>query len=130
MSDATPSPTLSVLPLPRFSSTSSSEDYFVHIISNLLSTDECETLICTHGTQLSSNKTLHTNRLRHVFDDVELADRLWERLKLLYDDFQVVDEEGEAWTASGCNERFRFARYEEGKLYTRIRFTSLYCRVL
>lgn len=102
-------PTLSHLPLP-----SPSPEFFVHVISDLLTPHECTALIAQHTLTLTSNATTHTNRLRDIFDDEELAETLWGRLTPFYGAEKVVDEEGCSWTASGLNTRFRFAGYGVG----------------
>jgi hypothetical protein len=102
-------PTLSHLPLPQ-----TTDEVFVHIISHLFTPVECTALIAQHHPSLTSNATTHTNRLRDIFDDEDLADALWDRLKEFYEGFKVLDEEGCGWMASGLNTRFRFVRYGVG----------------
>jgi hypothetical protein len=102
-------PTLAHLPLPQ-----PSDENFVHIIPNLLSPAECETIIQAHTASLIPHELTLTTRLRKIFDDEELAETLWSRLKPVYGDMKVVDEDRCSWTASRLNTRFRFAKYERG----------------
>jgi hypothetical protein len=101
--------TLALLPLPH-----TSEEDFVHIISNLLTPTECESIIQTHTTSLIPHELTLTTRLRKIFDDEELAETLWSRLRPVYGGMKVVDEDHCSWTASRLNTRFRFAKYERG----------------
>jgi len=95
---------------------SDSATHFVNIITNLLSESECQNLISSHKDLIPSNVTPQTIRTREQFDDCELSDLLWERLKYFYGKHRVKDEEGYWWKATGLNERFRLCRYEKGRL--------------
>ena len=95
---------------------SDSTTYFVNIITNLLSKSECQTLISSHKDLIPSNVTPQTIRTREQFDDYELSDLLWERLKYFYGKHRVKDEERYWWKAARLNERFRLCRYEKGRL--------------
>jgi len=73
----------------------------IWVIDNFLSEKECEDLI-----SFSELKGIRDN-YRLIYDDQELADKLWEKLKPFcpqrLDNSDVV----------GLNERFRFYRYQE-----------------
>jgi hypothetical protein len=112
-------PTLTHLPLPQ-----ESDVHFLHIISNLLSPAECAAIIHEHTTSLIPHELTLTSRLREIFDDEDLADTLWKRLKPFYGGMRIIDEDGCNWTASRLNTRFRFAKYERG------RFTSIHSSLL
>jgi hypothetical protein len=105
-------PTLTHLPF-----TSDSPDHFVHIISNLLTEGECDELIRTHTNLVPSNVTRDTIREREMFQDADLAELLWHRLRGFYDGGEIADEDGCVWRARGLNERFRLCKYEKGKFH-------------
>ena len=102
-------PTLSHLPFP-----SSSPNHFVHIISNLLTPEECEVLIKGHPNLVPSNVTTNTIREREMFDDETLASLLWSRLEPFYGKDEIIDEDGSVWKANCLNDRFRFCKYLPG----------------
>src|SRR5438105_771564 len=52
------------------------------------------------------------NNERVMFDDRDLANRLWERLQPFVD-----AKRGSGWHALGLNERFRFYRYDPGQRF-------------
>lgn len=52
------------------------------------------------------------NNERVMFDDPDLAQRLWEKLQPFVD-----AERGSGWRAIGLNERFRFYRYDPGQQF-------------
>lgn len=96
--------------------------HFVHIISSFLNPSECESIIASHTNLIPSNVTPETIRSREVFEDEELAERLWTRLQQLpeYTDndsgaVRIIDKDGEAWVIEGLNPRFRLCLYEKGK---------------
>jgi hypothetical protein len=103
------SPTLAHLALPH-----TPDENFVHIISDLLTPAECAALIQEHSTSLIPQPLTLTRRLREIFDDEELAETLWNRLRPFYGGMRIVDEDGCSWTASRLNTRFRLAKYERG----------------
>jgi len=95
--------------------------HFVHVISNLLNSEECSEIINSYQNLTPSNVTPETVRTREIFDDEELAETLWARLRQVYDlsnfdidPTRIVDEDGETWTLSGLNSRFRLCLYEKG----------------
>jgi hypothetical protein len=90
------------------------DENFVHIISDLLTPAECAALIQEHSTSLIPQPLTLTRRLREIFDDEELAETLWNRLRPFYGGMRIVDEDGCSWTASRLNTRFRLAKYERG----------------
>jgi hypothetical protein len=91
-----------------------SRTYFVHKISNLLSPSECEAIVEAHEGDLASTSGTYSGRLRDIFDDEDLADRLWQRLKTFYQDNRIIDDEGQSWRALELNKRFRFCKYKPG----------------
>jgi hypothetical protein len=103
-------PTQSHLPLPD-----SNHEQFVHVVNDLLTPAECEKLIASHASNLVRLDATYIQRLREVYDDEEFAELLWERLKPFYSGMKVVDNEGQMWTASHLNTKFRFCKYEPGE---------------
>jgi hypothetical protein len=101
--------TLTCLPLPH-----SSDENFVHVISNLLTPAECIALMQEHACSMIPHDLSLTSRLRKIFDDEGLAETLWNRLEPFYGGMQIADEDQCRWTASRLNTRFRFAKYERG----------------
>lgn len=87
------------------------------ILTSLLSSEECKSLIIAHDieAELHDISGTYTTRLRKVFDDEVLADLLWSRLSQFYEKLRVVDEEGQTWCAEGLNQCFRFCKYRAGK---------------
>ena len=69
---------------------------------------------------MPSNVTPGTVRTREVFEDGELAGRVWERLRGFYEGVEekgmVRDEDGEVWRVKGLNEVWRLCFYAEGTL--------------
>ncbi|KAG0645410.1 hypothetical protein D0Z07_8955 [Hyphodiscus hymeniophilus] len=108
----TPQPTLTNLSLSHPSLTPP-PSHFVHQIHNLLSTQECLSLILSHKNLIASNVTPTTIRTREAFTDYALATLLWSRLPF-YHDTKILDEANHSWFAVGLNERFRLCRYEKG----------------
>lgn len=51
------------------------------------------------------------NNKRVIYDDIQLAETLFSRLK------HLLPEQFNGWTLSGLNERFRFYRYENGETF-------------
>jgi hypothetical protein len=86
--------------------------HFVHIISNLLSEEECTNIIGSHADLVPSNLTLGTIRTRKQFEDRALRAQLWSRLKQFYDGNRIQDERGSWWVATGLNPNFRLSKYE------------------
>ena len=87
-------------------------------VDNFLSAEECRNLIQrseTIGYEEAAIRTDEGDRIfkdardndRVIFDDLPLAQQLFERAKL----FLVPEKDG--WTLSRMNERFRFYRYRE-----------------
>lgn len=111
--DSEMSPTRDHLPL-----SNTSDETFVHIITDLLTPAECAAVIREHATSLTPHEITLTRRLREVFDHQELAEILWSRLEPFYGGMRIVDEDGYSWTASQLNTRFRFAKYEKGGLFS------------
>jgi hypothetical protein len=109
---STPQPTLTLLTLVHPSPTPPPE-HFVHLIHNLLTPLECNTLISTHQNLIPSNVTTDTIRDREVFSSDSLACLLWSRLPF-YHTSKIQDEDGQWWTAKSLNERFRLCRYGIG----------------
>jgi hypothetical protein len=98
---------------------------FKFTLDNFFSPDECksfierserigyeESLIQTHGGQVM-NKDIRDNT-RVVFDDKELAESLFERVKEYLP--KELDETAE-WELLNLNERFRFYKYTEGQQF-------------
>lgn len=106
--------TLTNLPLPPSTLPTPSLDYFVHVISNLLTPQECSLIINGHRNLIPSNVTPTTVRDREQFDDETLAELLWSRLEQLYGNDRIQDEDGMWWKAKGLNSRFRLCRYLPG----------------
>ncbi|XTI94199.1 hypothetical protein V2W45_1501321 [Cenococcum geophilum] len=73
--------TRSVLDLPN-----QSASHFVHTISNLLTAEECTSTINQHDSSLIPTSAAYSTRLRHIFDDDDLARLLWARLEPFYAD--------------------------------------------
>lgn len=73
-------PTLSKVHLPD-----PSDEYFVHLISNLLFTLKCRQIIENNEESLVSKSGAYSGRLRYMFFDQGLVDILWSRLKPFYD---------------------------------------------
>jgi hypothetical protein len=95
----------------------SQDEAFIHEVSDLLSAEECEAFIKKHEPDLISTSFEYSTRLRHIFDDDELADMLWKRLRSVYNDMRVVDEELQGWKPVYLNSRFRFCRYIKGDAF-------------
>lgn len=51
------------------------------------------------------------NNKRVIYDDIQLAETLFSKLK------HLLPEQLNGWTLSGLNERFRFYRYENGETF-------------
>ena len=129
MTEPEPKPTLSLLPHP-----STNPDDYIHIVSNLLTPTECTSIIDKYQDLKPSNVTTGTVRTRQVFEDAELAEVVWGRLRGFYAHGKkeeetsdkergrgrgtVVDEDGELWIAEGLNEVWRLCCYEEGSFVT------------
>ncbi|KAL5324957.1 hypothetical protein ACEPPN_006078 [Leptodophora sp. 'Broadleaf-Isolate-01'] len=103
-------PILHTLPIPTLSPPRS-----IHLISNLLTPTECNSLVDTHTNLIPSNVTPTTVRDREVFTDPALASLLWSRIATLFKEEmgKIVDEDGERWTVRGLNETFRLCRYTQ-----------------
>ncbi len=93
------------------------------VVENFLTPEECvnyitmsekmgyaEALIQTKGNGEVMNKDVRDND-RVIWDDVNLASELFERMKHLPP--QTIDE----WQIYGLNERFRFYRYKDGQKF-------------
>lgn len=106
--------------IPQTPSTQSKQVQQIHIVTNLLDTSQCSEIIFQHTNLTPSNVTRDTIRDREVFDDQELSDLLWSRLRGNFERNKVVDEDGCEWVAEGLNERFRLCRYLPGT------YTSLF----
>ena len=111
-------PTLSHLPLHGPANEAKRPEEFVHIISNLLSKEECEAILASHTNLVPANITTNTIRDREMFFDPELAALLWSRLSPFYNPdenldgaAEIKDEENQLWRIKNLNDRFRLARY-------------------
>jgi len=104
--------------------------YFLNVIDNLLSPDECHELIKhAHGIQNddAGNRSWHEpgtagKYKRSIMIDSAYADNLWERiqgLKILPETF--TGENGTRYKVLYLNSHFRFSRYTKGGLF------SLHC---
>ncbi|KAF9066717.1 hypothetical protein BDP27DRAFT_1423621 [Rhodocollybia butyracea] len=102
-------PFLSHLALPN-----QSDENFVHIISDLFTASECDKIIQGYSADMVPHDLTLTKRLRCIFDDDDLSNLIWKRLKPFYGTTSIVDKDGCRWLASGCNSRFRFCRYVPG----------------
>jgi len=91
--------------------------HFVHIISNLLSPEECAEIIKSHTNLEPSNLTLGTIRTREQFDDEALVALLWSRMGQFYIGNKIKDKDGFWWKAKGLNPHFRLSKYEKS-IYT------------
>jgi len=87
--------------------------HFVHIISNLLSPEECAEIIKSHTNLEPSNLTLGTIRTREQFDDEALVALLWSRMGQFYIGNRIKDKDGLWWKAKGLNHHFRLSKYEK-----------------
>ncbi|KAL2068485.1 hypothetical protein VTL71DRAFT_16583 [Oculimacula yallundae] len=129
MSESQPQqvPTLTSLPLLPLASHSESSSpiehpnwYFIHTISSLLTHEECESIIASHQNLVPANATPTTKRDREIFDDADLADKVWSRMERFYvkevgiEGGRVQDEDGQWWVVKDLNPRWRLARYEAG----------------
>lgn len=103
-------PSLSRLPL-----SDETDENFVHIISELLTDAECDSIVQTYSATMVPHDLTLTRRLRRVFEDEVLSNRIWERLAPFYGDTSITDEDGCRWLAFGCNLRFRICRYDPGR---------------
>ena len=99
-------PTLSVLDLPN-----RSLSHFVHAISNLLTAGGCASIISRRDPSLVPTSAAYLTRLRHIFDDEDLARLLWACLEPFYADTTITDEEHCTWKPARPNPRFRFCKY-------------------
>lgn len=108
--------TLTHLPFPTTDPT-----HFVHILSNLLTPDECTKIIASHTNLEPSNLTRGTIRTRETFTDHALARLIWSRMGRFYAGNRIQDEEGYWWIAKGLNPGFRLSKYEKSKF---VSFTS------
>lgn len=102
-------PTLSKIDLPN-----QSNEHFVHLISNLLSTSECNKIIEDNEKSLISTSGAYSSRLRYMYFDHSLVELLWSRLEPFYGSDRVVDEEGQTWRAFSLNPFLRFCKYKPG----------------
>jgi hypothetical protein len=111
------SPTHSILTIPQAiaSIETSNQLHKVHVVTNLLSSSECSTIIAQHTNLTPSNVLRDTIRDREIFDDQALSGLLWSRLKGFLENEKVVDKDGCEWAAEGLNERFRLCRYLPGE---------------
>jgi hypothetical protein len=94
--------------------TPESPSHFVHIVTSLLSSAECSSIINNQTNLTPSNVTASTRRDREIFDDNDITELVWERLKQFYGADRIEDEDGEYWAASGLNSRWRLCRYGKG----------------
>jgi len=88
-------------------------------IDNFLTTEECNFFISktTEGMEKASITTPsgakirsdYRNNDRYIFDDIDLANKLFERLK------PCLDDNDQDWKLKGLNERFKIYRYEPGQ---------------
>lgn len=90
-------------------------EHFIHLIHHLLTPTECTQIIAAHQNLIPSNVTPGTKRDRQLFEDEELAERIWQRLKEFYGGDRVKDEDGQWWRASSLNARLRLCRYLPSK---------------
>lgn len=88
--------------------------HFVHILSSLLSEEECAEIIKSHTNLVRSNLTLGTIRTREEFKDRALVALLWSRMKPFYASNRIKDDEGYWWKAKGLNKNLRLSKYEKG----------------
>ncbi|KUJ11654.1 uncharacterized protein LY89DRAFT_688836 [Mollisia scopiformis] len=113
MSEPSTLATLTHLPFPTTDPT-----HFVHIISNLLSLSECNSIIASHTDLSPSNLTYGTIRTREQFFDRPLANRLWSRISKFYAGTRIQDEDGYWWVAKGLNPDLRLSKYEKDGKFT------------
>lgn len=92
--------------------------HFVHILSNLLTEQECANIIKSHTALVPSNLTLGTVRTREQFKDRELVALLWSRMKAFYANDRIRDDEGYWWKATGLNQNLRLSKYEKSTMTT------------
>jgi hypothetical protein len=104
--------TLSNVPLAN-----ESDEHFVHLISNLLTPTECSNIIAEQSPSLISVSGTYSTRLRHVYDNEDLSDRLWDRLEQFYETTKVTDSDGQIWTAKSLNSHFRYCKYKAGDAF-------------
>jgi len=86
---------------------------FVHIISNILTEDECNQIIKSHTDFVLSETTPGTIRYREGFDDPALANLIWKRIARFYEGERIQDEDGCWWTCIGLNDNMRLSKYEK-----------------
>ncbi|KIW25044.1 uncharacterized protein PV07_10717 [Cladophialophora immunda] len=88
----------------------------VDIVSSLLTPAECTDLITTHDHEADMHAIsgTYTSRLRKIIEDDDLAELLWSRLSRIYQGTEVVDEDGQVWSAMGLNPCFRLCKYRAG----------------
>jgi 2OG-Fe(II) oxygenase superfamily len=101
----------------HFLATHSSDDFElqkilkdVYVVPNLLSSDECNTLIESFENADSIERLRTRNRI--MFESEKLAEWLWDRIENFYEHNQITDEYGDTWEAYGLNDRFRMVRYD------------------
>jgi hypothetical protein len=120
---------------PMYSEVNQLESNNIWTVSNILSHEECQQLIDAServgydvaAITLAKDKyvmaTNVRNNTRTVIDDREFAEQLWERLKYfvpeLCTDLFGHETLGEGYTIQipGCNERFRFYRYDSAQRF-------------
>ncbi|OCL08080.1 hypothetical protein AOQ84DRAFT_439812 [Glonium stellatum] len=105
-------PTLSCLDLPNQTSS-----HFVHIISNLLNPEECKSIIDQYDPSVIPTSAAYSTRLRHIFEDEDLARLLWIRLEPFYANTTIADEEQCTWRPTQLNPHFRFCKYAPGDAF-------------
>ncbi|KAK0125293.1 hypothetical protein ONS95_000677 [Cadophora gregata] len=109
----------------------------IYILQNLLSAKECKDIIKSHTNLIPANVTPETIRDRQVFQDEELAKRVWRRIQPFFlaseeeekrriedkgrkrsnvegIEGNVEDKDRDVWKVSGLNEHWRLARYGIG----------------
>ena len=105
----------------------------IYVFKDLLAEEECLKIIKDNRDLVPSNVSPETVRSRQVFEDGELAERVWKRIERFFVDGGenggvvdserdeddkvygvVVDGDGEKWKVSSLNERWRLCCYDVG----------------
>ena len=146
-----PGPKISIQPidfaktaLPRY------KDLYAVVLDNVLSAEECQTLVSAaeartngkwepamvnvgNGRQMMDPWTRNCGRI--IWDDGELAAKLWERVKASVPEIETLREvpkitglgptkRKETWKMRRLNERMRFLKYGKGQYFRREFFSS------
>jgi len=92
-----------------------SESYEVWLVANLLSENECCSLLKTaeeHGYGATNYAKSYRGNLRLITTDNSLTEAMWHRLQPLVPPTLSLD--GHLWDACGLNECWRLAKYYPG----------------